>query len=163
MYPEATWTLAADAYGSWPTSELLDSLPEWLLQETPVRVGDAFYLPSPARARQEMPTLRLLSSWRSDNSLADALQSVEAVLWVDAAGICWSSRQLLAALTLEQLSIPVEVDTVGRGGSRSTVSRKRSAEVFIRWHGRRAALTRAAEVLSDVTSSATPECPARSP
>jgi hypothetical protein len=108
-HPDALWRMDEDDGSVQTTNEVLAWLPERVLREAAVRIGDRFYRPSSQTFSESVPLLTLLHPWSSDTSLSDALQTFGEGLWLDLAGVWWTADQLLEKLTLEQLSTPVDL------------------------------------------------------
>jgi hypothetical protein len=108
-HPDALWRMDEDDGDVQTTNEVLAWLPERILRQAAVRIGDRFYRPSTQTISESVPLLTLLHPWSSDTSLSDALQTFGDGLWLDLHGVWWSAEQLLEKLTLEQLSTPVDL------------------------------------------------------
>jgi len=108
-HPDALWRMDEDDGDVQTTNEVRAWLPERILRQAAVRIGDRFYRPSSQTISESVPLLTLLHPWSGDTSLSDALQTFGEGLWLDLQGVWWSAEQLLDKLTLEQLSTPVDL------------------------------------------------------
>jgi hypothetical protein len=83
-------------------------LPPGVLEMPVVRIGEAFFLQDDRPAREAAPLLILVTVWSTDDSLADALQSIGATRWVSPNGRVATTTALLRDLPLRALSTSVD-------------------------------------------------------